>query len=135
MSQEKRLEMLNEYIKMNIAPILVENIPSNIFGSNSVVLPAELDISMLNGHYEGMEFVPPAWYIQIVRNASSSNNILVIDEISRVSKDDQMKFYELLKYRKIGTFDLPKNCVIIITCRDKSIPLINEKLVSLFVHI
>ncbi len=135
MSQEKRLEMLNDYIKMNIAPILVENIPSNIFGSNSVILPAELDISMLNGHYEGIEFMPPSWYVQVVRNSSSSNNILVIDEISRVSKEDQMKFYELLKYRKIGTFDLPKNCVIIITCRDKNIPLINEKLVSLFVHI
>ena len=119
---------------MNIAPILVENMGANAF-NNAIVIPGELNISLLNGHYEGVEFLPPNWYNEIKKRGSLNSNILVIDGIYRISKDDQMKFYELLKYRKISTFDLPENCVIILPCESKFISSINEKLLSLVVHI
>ena len=51
----KKLLMLNEY------PILVEDIPNELF-ENSVILNNDCDISLLNGHYEGVNFVAPDWY-------------------------------------------------------------------------
>ena len=59
MNDAKR-ELLMSYIKSNVAPILVDFIDGNNI-PNSVVLPANLEISELNGHYENIEFVSPEW--------------------------------------------------------------------------
>ena len=34
--------------------------------------------------------------------------------MSKISKEEQTKFDEILKYRKIGVLELPKNCVILL---------------------
>lgn len=131
MSKDKKIEMLNEYIKMNIAPILLEDVPSSVFAGDAVIIPSNIDVSLLNGHYDGIDFIPPEWYIKLNQKQNFNNNILVIDDISSIPKNEQTKFYEILKYRKIGTFDLPKNCVIIITCKHEYISLIDNQILSL----
>ena len=126
---ENKKEMLLSYVKANVAPILVDF----IFGKDLdgvVVLPANVDVKELNGHYEGLEFVSPKWFNEIL---SLNDKILVIDKIDEIEKEEQLKFCELLKYRKISTFELPKDCIIIVTANE--VKKINEEVFSLVVRI
>lgn len=124
-------EMLLSYIRVNVAPILVDF----LFGKDlpyATILPANLDIKELNGHYENTEYLPPRWLNKLQQN---SNDLLVIDQIDTISKQEQLKFYELLKYRKISTFVLPSECRIIITATEINKDKINEKIYSLVAQI
>lgn len=124
-------EMLLSYIRVNVAPILVDF----LFGKDlpyATILPANLDIKELNGHYENTEYLPPRWLNELQQN---SNNLLVIDQIDTISKQEQLKFYELLNYRKISTFALPSECRIIITATKINKDKINEKIYSLVAQI
>ena len=125
---EERREMLISYMKSNVAPVLVDF----IFGDDlkgAVVLPANIDVKELNGHYEGADFMPPKWLNDILSTNASS--VLVIDKIDTISKEEQLKFCELLEHRKISTFNLPENCVIIVTANKINKDKINEEIFSL----
>ena len=128
---EDKKEMLISYLKANVAPILVDFIFGEDF-DDAVVLPANLDVKELNGHYEGVEFLPPKWLEEIL---NLNKRLIVIDRIDTISKDEQMKFCELLEYRKISTFDLPNNCLIIVTANDINKDKINEEVLSLVAKI
>lgn len=132
MTEKEKLEVLSVYIKSNVAPILVDFISSKDI-PNSVIIPANCDYTTLNGYYKNEEFVSPLWYQQIVNNVRM--NVLVIDKIDSITKEEQIKFIELLKYKKISSFKLPDNIVIILTMKDKSIKNINKDIYSLVAHI
>ena len=121
-------EMLLSYIKSNVAPILTD-ITSLSDINNAIILPANVDKIELNGHYSGTEFLPPLWLNEIIN--SKESKILVINKIDTISKDEQLKFGELLEYRKTSTFDLPKSCVIIVTANEINPEKINEEIFSL----
>ncbi len=125
---KERYKMLLSYLKSNVAPILVDFISSSDL-KDAIVLPANINLKELTGHYEGTIFMPPKWLNKIL--SGDTNRILVIDNIDAVSKEEQMKFGELLKYRKISTFDLPDNCRIIITAKEINSEKINEEIFSL----
>ena len=135
MSKVEVIRNLGYYIESNVAPILVDNISARLFIDEAVFLPSNCDVSLLNGHYEGMDFVPPLWYVQVLKRKDSRQNILVIDDLTNIPKEEQMKFYELLKYRKIGVFDLPENCVIIATANKLIYSNVDKQIYSLFAHI
>ena len=129
--KDKR-EMLLSYIKTNVAPILVDF----IFGEdldNAIVLPANVDAKELNGHYDGADFMPPKWFNKILN--TNASKILVIDKIDTISKEEQLKFCELLEHRKISTFELPENCIIIITANEINKDKISEEIFSLVARI
>lgn len=131
MNDAKR-ELLMSYIKSNVAPILVDFIDGNNI-PNSVVLPANLEISELNGHYENIEFVSPEW-LNKIKNPNIPT-ILVIDKIDSIPPIEQTKFVEILKYRQVSTFELPKNTVIVVTAKEINENTINEEIYSLVAHI
>lgn len=125
-------EMFLTYVKTNVAPILEDF----IFGKDlkdAVVLPADLKREELTGHYEGEEYLPPVWYTKLPKD--NTPKLLVIDNIDKISKEEQIKFGEILKYRKVSTFELPKNCVIVVTAKDISDKTINEEIFSLVARI
>lgn len=124
-------ELLMSYMKSNVAPILVDFVDGNNI-SNSVVLPANLEISELNGHYDNVEFVFPEWLNKL---EGSTSPILVIDKIDSIPNNEQTKFVEILKYRQVSTFELPKNTVIIVTAKEINENTINEEIYSLVAHI
>ena len=129
---ESRKELLLSYIKTNVAPILVDF----IFGQDledAVILPANIDKKELNGHYEEMNYVPPKWLNELLNK--KNNPLLVIDQLDIIPKIEQKKFIELLKYRKVSTFDLPNNCRIIVTANKINEEMINEELFSLVARI
>lgn len=127
-------ESLKSIFLNNICPILFEDIGPSIF-ENYIILDKNCDISELNGHYEGINFLPPKWYDELLKKSNESYCILVIKDVNKLSSYEQGKFNELLKYRKISTFNLPSNCRIVLICNDlKRYPLSNE-VYSLVAHI
>ena len=129
---ETKKEILLSYIKANVAPILVDFISGKDL-NGVVVVPANVDVKELNGHYDGVDFIPPKWLNEIL--STNTNRILVIDKIDSISKEEQLKFCELLEYRKISTFELPKNCVIIVTANEINKDKISEEIFSLVARI
>ena len=129
---EDKKEMLLSYIKANVAPILVDFISCKDL-NEAVVLPANIDAKELNGYYDGTNFMPPKWLNEIL--STKESKFLVIDKIDTILKEEQLKFCELLEYRKISTFELPKNCVIIVTANEINKDKINEEIFSLVARI
>lgn len=125
-------ELLTSYIKSNTAPILVDFIEGKDI-PESVILPANCDISELNGYYENIEYKPPKWLSQILE--IKKQTILVIDKIDKIPIIEQTKFIEILKYRQVSTFELPKNTVIVVTAEYINENTINEEIYSLVAHI
>ena len=131
MNETKR-ELLKSYIRSNVAPILVDFIDGNSI-PNRVVLSANCEMTELNGHYDNTEFNPPKWLTEL--NDSKLPTILVIDNIDSIPKNEQTKFVEILKYRQVATFELPKNTVIVVTAKEINENTINEEIYSLVAHI
>lgn len=124
-------ELLLSYVNANVAPILVDFISANEV-KNAVIIPADISKEQLNGHYDNINFLPPKWLEQILKQ---EKEVLIIDKIDSISKEEQLKFCELLKYRKISTFKLPKNCIILITANKISAEKIHREISSLVVQI
>ena len=125
--KEKR-DLLLSYVKVNVVPVLVDF----MFGCDfdkAMVLPSNIQLKELNGHYENMEYVPPKWFNDLL----NGNKFLVIDKIDTISREEQKKFIEILKYRKVSTFDLPSECRIIVTASE--INKIDEEILSLVAQI
>ena len=122
---ENKRELLLSYIKSNVAPILVDFLSGNDI-KNAVILPANIDSKELNGHYDGVDFLPPKWMSEIL--GTNASKILIIDKIDSVSKEEQLKFCELLEHRKISTFSLPENCVILVTANEVNKNKISEEI-------
>ena len=133
MNKEK-LNLLEKYIKYGIYPLLVSEIPSS-FLSNAITIKSNIDRSELNGHYENTDFHPPMWYKKILEKSKENNVILVIENINEIELEEQTKFIEILKYKKVSTFELPKNCLVIVTCSDLTANKINEEVYSLLAQI
>ena len=124
---ENKKELLTSYIKANVAPILIDFASANDI-PGAIVISADVDIKDLNGHYDNKDFMPPKWYNELIK---SKPKVLVIDLIDSINKEEQLKFIELLEYRKVSTFELPKDCVIIVTAKEVNKDKINSEIYSL----
>lgn len=129
MNKEK-LEILKDYLKLGEFPILIEDTYKDIF-KNSILLANDCKIEDLNGHYEGVDFCPPDWYTKLLEQAKKTRPVLMIRNVNKIDINGQTKFIEILKYKKISTFDLPKNTLIVLTVTDLDSNKLNEEVVSL----
>lgn len=123
MNKEK-LTLLSDYIKTGIDSFYIKEIDYDFF-DNSIVINSN---SELNGHYEGTTFCPPNWFKKLEELSKYGNAILIID---LNNCKDQKKFIEIIKYKQVSTFELPKNCIIIVTSKQK----IDEEIGALLVWI
>ena len=57
------------------------------------------------------------------------------NQIAKLRKSNEIRKQKLLEYRKISTFELPKNCVIIVTAKEINKNKISEEIYSLVAHI
>lgn len=133
MNKEK-LKIFEDYIKLGISPLLVQNMSTDLF-DDSVVIDATISKGELNGHYENTEFCPPLWYKELLEKSKANHVILIIKNINEISLEEQTKFVEILKYKKVSTFDLPENCLIVVTYTDLNTNKINEEVYSLVAQI
>ena len=92
----KKLDIncLKEYLSSNICPILIENTPSNLF-DNAIILSNNCDINELNGHYEGINFLPPKWYEKLLENSKKGISLLIIENLNYLPLKEQSKFNEI----------------------------------------
>ena len=127
-----KMNMLKSYISVNVAPVLID-FASNINIPKSVIIPANCEAKELNGHYEGEDFLAPKWYYDLTN--TNEAKIIMIKDIDSISKEEQLKFKELLEYRQVSTFKIPENTRIILTATNISKETINEEIYSLVAHI
>ena len=130
----EKIIMLENYIKLKMSPILLEDITIELF-KNAVILEADCDDSLLAGHYEDINFVPPEWYNELLSKNNSEHSLLLIPNINKISLEEQLKFVELFKYKKINTFKLPEQTIILATATNLKENPIAEPIYSLMIHI
>ena len=124
-------ELLSKYIKSCVSPILLNKTYAGVF-KNPVVIESDCSLDLLNGHYEGDKFIAPGWYNELIQRKTP---VLLINGINNIPTEQQYRFIEILKYRKVNTFELPSNCVIVATYSDLEKKPISEELYSLMAQI
>ena len=60
---------------------------------------------------------------------------VVIKDINKIPEEEQRKFIELLKYKKVYIHKLPENCMIFVTYSDLKENPIEEEVYSFMAHI
>ena len=128
---KEKIKILDIYLKSGLTNILIEDMPKEIF-EDEIILEANCTIDDLNGHYEGIEFMPPKWYQDLIK---SKRKVLVINDINKLPLKEQPKFNEILNYKKVSTFELPKDCIVIVLVNNLKENQICEEVYSLLAHI
>lgn len=132
--QKEKLDMLKKFIEAKISPLLVVDLPIDIF-DNAVILKSDIKRELLNGHYEQDEFCPPMWYDELVNKSKEGYALLIIENINSIDAKEQTKFIEILKYKKVSTFELPDNVIVIATATDLGVKKIADDVYSLMAQI
>jgi hypothetical protein len=132
---KEQVDLLGEYIKAGTSAILIEEIPENAIKKGAVVLEADCSKAELMGHYENLEFIAPEWYNKLMDSSKEHTPVLIIKDINKIPEEEQRKFIELFKYRKVYVHKLPENCMIFATYSNLEEKPIQEELYSFMVHI
>lgn len=132
---KEQVDLLGEYIKAGTSAILIEEIPENAIKKGAVVLDANCSKAELMGHYENLEFKLPKWYKKLMDSSKEHTPVLIIKDINKIPEEEQRKFIELFKYRKVYVHKLPENCMIFATYSNLEERPIQEELYSFMVHI
>lgn len=132
---KEQVDLLGEYIKAGTSAILIEEIPENAIKKGAVVLEADCSKAELMGHYENLEFKLPTWYKKLMDSSKEHTPVLIIKDINKIPEEEQRKFIELFKYRKVYVHKLPENCMIFATYSNLEERPIQEELYSFMVHI
>lgn len=132
---KEQVDLLGEYIKAGTSAILIEEIPENAIKKGAVILEADCSKAELMGHYENLEFIAPEWYNKLMESSKSHTPVLIIKDINKIPEEEQRKFIELFKYRKVYVHKLPENCMIFATYSNLEERPIQEELYSFMVHI
>ena len=131
---KEKLVLLKKYLELGLFSLLIQNKYMDYF-DNYVIINADIDRCELNGHYENLNYCPPSWYEELVMKSTLSSVVLIINNIDKIPLTEQTKFIEILKYKKISTFNLPDNCIVVVTYSNLDSNKINEEVYSLLVKI
>ena len=132
---KEQIDLLGEYIKAGTSAILTEEIPENAIKKGAIILDADCSKAELMGHYENLKFIAPEWYKKLMDSSKEHTPVLIIKDINKIPEEEQRKFIELFKYRKVYVYKLPENCMIFATYSNLEEIPIQEELYSFMVHI
>ena len=133
---KEQIDLLGEYINSGIpSVILIEKIPESVIKKGAVVIESDCSKTELIGKCENSGFVQPKWYHELMDSAKLHRPILIIKDINKIPENEQRKFIELFKYRKMYVNKLPGNCIIFATYSNLEEKPIEEELYSFMVHI
>ena len=132
---KERVELLGEYIKVGKSIILIEELPENVIEKCAVVINSDCSNAELMGYYDNFEYKLPEWYIQLNESAKKHIPVLIIKDINKIPEQEQRKFIELLKYKKVYVNKIPENCMIFVTYSNSNENPIEEELYSFMVQI
>ena len=117
---KNKIELIQNYLNLNDIPVYT-NIDISFIKSN-VVIDKDVDIIDLT------------WYYELIKKCENEPTTLIIKNVNELSSVEQLKFGEILKYRKIGNNYLPKNSSILVTYNDSS-KLLCPEIYSLLAHV
>lgn len=107
---------INEIKELSKAsPVLAVGIPLAMFGDSTIIestIPSK-SLGIVNTA-KGLK--APSWFYGIVKGNQSHQ--IIINNIDSIDKENQEKFYELLKYKAISNVELPADCKIIVLATD-----------------
>ncbi len=118
--EEQVKTKLKAVIQNNFStPLLIDGV--NFSESDSaVILPSTIDSKDLGIIANEDGYIYPKWLSSLQEKASLKKRVyLVIDSINNISPDEQLKFYEILKYRAISSVKIPDNVQILLTTNGK----------------
>ncbi len=102
---------IDVYENAKIAPVLIKDIDKKIL-NEAVVIDSIIDSKDLGVVNTDKGIKYPKCYDEIVK---LDYRILIIKDIDKIDEYEQEKFYELLKYKEISNFKLPKDLKIFVT--------------------
>lgn len=102
---------IDVYENAKIAPVLIKDIDKKIL-NEAVVIDSIIDSKDLGVVNTDKGIKYPKCYDEIVK---LDYRILIIKDIDKIEEYEQEKFYELLKYKEISNFKLPKDLKIFVT--------------------
>ena len=132
---KEQVDLLSEYIKVGKSAVLIEEIPDSVIEKGAVVINSDCSNSELMGHYDNLEYKLPEWYNKLNESAKEHTPVLIIKDINKIPEEEQRKFIELLKYKKVYVHKIPENCMIFVTYSDLKENPIEEELYSFMAHI
>ncbi len=132
---KKQVDLLGEYIKAGKSAVLIENVPESVIEKGAVVINSDCSNSELMGYYDNLEYIAPEWYEKLMESSKNHTPVLIIKDINKVSEEEQRKFIELLKYKKVYVHKIPENCMIFVTYSNLKENSIEEEVYSFMAHI
>ena len=99
-------------------PLVVEDLNIDSI-KNMVEIPSTINSSELGMVAKGKEFIFPEWLDNLKQKAENTKEIvyLVIKDIDEIDFLEQDKFYSILKYAGINSYQFPENVIIILTAK------------------
>ena len=106
----KSLELISSYIEKDLTPILIKDELYSGISNLGVTLNSNCTLDELNGSYdEKGNFIPPKWF-----DIANNKRLLIIRNIDAIPVKEQLKFMEILKYKKVNEF-MFKKLIILLT--------------------
>lgn len=132
---KEQVDLLGEYIKAGKSAVLIEKIPDSVIKKGAIVINSDCSSSELMGYFDNLEYVAPEWYDKLLESSKIHTPVLIIKDINKVPEEEQRKFIELLKYKKVYVNKIPENCMIFVTYSDLKENPIEEEVYSFMAHI
>ena len=132
---KRQVDLLGEYIKAGKSAVLIEEIPESVIRKGAIVINSDCSSSELMGHFDNLEYVVPEWYNKLMESSKIHTPVLIIKDINKVPEEEQRKFIELLKYKKVYVNKIPENCMIFVTYSELKENPIEEEVYSFMAHI
>lgn len=132
---KEQVDLLGEYIKAGKSAVLIEEIPESVIEKGAIVINSDCSSSELMGYFDNLEYIVPEWYNKLMESSKIHTPVLIIKDINKVPEEEQRKFIELLKYKKVYVNKIPENCMIFVTYSDLKENAIEEEVYSFMAHI
>ena len=130
MDIKSRLKRLEFYLKDCDSPVLVDFLKAEQF-TNPIVIEGDISKEEL---YGDMSF-EPEWYTRLKSLKKDGINYLIINNLSKVEKNEQKKFIHLLKDRKCNNIVLPSNCVMVVVIKKDEKELLDDEVLSYLIQV
>ena len=132
---KEQVDLLGEYIKAGKLAVLIEELPESVIEKGAIVINSDCSSSELMGYFDNLEYIVPEWYNKLMESSKIHTPVLIIKDINKVPEEEQRKFIELLKYKKVYVNKIPENCMIFVTYSELKENPIEEEVYSFMAHI
>lgn len=119
---------LNEILSNNKSwSIIIEGLDAKLI-KDAVIINANINSQDLGIKIDSNGYIYPKFISELENNKTK---ILIIDELDEISKEEQEKFYGLIKYKGINGYKFPKETQIIITTKTNGLNKISQDILNL----